>query len=261
MFNNQQKIAIFYRVGQHKEGWDEKLFIPQMDLLKKTGLYDACDQIHFSIFTKDEKKFLPYLPDKTKSIIYIDESWKKRGKFDMHQYNIWKFANENPEYKIFQFHTHGVGWLDDPHQWDKKQKFNDLLHFCNIELWEKCVELLNWYDCVGATSLDRGTYWEHNGNLINLYGPHFPGDFYWANALYIKKLDPDFLKRDDLRIKYGIPELFMGSGNPRMFWFHHLPLNPYMVDVEFSKDELIEKVNKEIEYINDQERRPYFFDF
>jgi hypothetical protein len=251
----KQKIAIFYVLGQYEEWWEDEFFIPQMDLLKRTGLYDACDFIDVAIINKGkEKKPLPYIPDKVKNITFMDPIKGKES--DEQKLKMWEFCNENPEYKVFHFHTNGIGYISDPDAKEKKDALNDLMNFCNVKLWKECVNLLNWYDCVGAHVLKNATYFGGD-KPINIYAPHFPGDFWWANASYISKLNPNFLSQD-VSYKYGLVELFIGSGNPKVFEFQYLPYNPYGVKVTFSEDELREKVKKELEIINDcNVRVPY----
>jgi hypothetical protein len=235
------KLAIFYIVEQLEDWWGTQFYTPQIQMLKDTGLYDKIDFIDISIV--GNKQPLPFVPDKIKSINYIKSI--KESEYDEFMMRIWEFSRKNPEYKILHFHSHGVSHKNSsPQLLENKFAWNDFMNYCNIELWEKCVELLNFYDCVGAETLKYATYYP-DGNLIDIYAPHFPGDFWWANTSYIAKLDPIFLSQKIIWKNY-LNELWIGTGNPRMYEFYHTGINFYNEKVKFNKQEILNKVNQEI---------------
>lgn len=253
---NSHKIAVFYLIGQFEDWWDTHFYIPQMNLLKDTGLYDNIDFIDISVV--GGKQPLPFIPDKIKSINYIQSIKEKENGLDDFAIGMWEFAKKNHDYKIFHFHSHGISYKNSSLDViEKKTAFSDFMNFCNIELWEECVNLLNWYDCVGAHVLKNATYYLESDKYINLYAPHFPGEYWWANATHISSLDPIFLTQK-VPWKNYLCEMWIGSNSPRMYEFQYLPYNPYMVKTTFSKEELREKVKKDLDIINDPNTRvPY----
>lgn len=81
-------------------------------------------------------------------------------------------------------------------------------HFC-IARWHDCVEKLREYDCVGV-------------NWTTVPAPHFSGNFWWANAEYIRKLPVPIHTKD--RYDY---EMWIGSLQPSAFSFHNSDVNHY----------------------------------
>ena len=92
----KQKIAIFYVLGQYEEWWEDEFFIPQMDLLKRTGLYDACDFIDVAIINKGKDlldKGNNILKKRTDKIVYVipyNTGYEKRlnEKYDEAKYYL-----------------------------------------------------------------------------------------------------------------------------------------------------------------------------
>ena len=103
-----------------------------------------------------------------------------------------------------------------------------------IGRWQECVSILDTYDTCGTLLRNRAVYGSGE-NYAEVNTTYYDGNFWWANANYIKKLDPKFLYRHD-----GIPwlrgksELWIGSQNPSAYCIHNIEYdNPY--DCDFGK--------------------------
>jgi hypothetical protein len=87
-------------------------------------------------------------------------------------------------------------------------------------MWEKCVELLEQYDCVGT---DWTTRHPNDNSVVD---PHYSGNFWWANSSYISRLDPNYLNERRHNSEYWI-----GTGNPKYFNFFSSNRNKYLFPV------------------------------
>jgi hypothetical protein len=86
------------------------------------------------------------------------------------------------------------------------------------------------YDTCGVQLSDKATYNTENGPLV-VECTYYDGNFWWANAEYIKRLDPKFLYRSDTPWLRGKSELWIGSGEPRAANLFTLEgENPYFID-------------------------------
>ena len=118
----------------------------------------------------------------------------------------------HPDWKVLYIHSKGVSKygaiLEHP-----VNLWRNYLEYFVIEKWRKCVKYLDDYDCVG-------TEWQNQSFLANeiLEIPHYSGNFWWANASYINKLNPNSLWNQ----RYGrfFDELWIGTGNPNKFNFY-----------------------------------------
>lgn len=83
-----------------------------------------------------------------------------------------------------------------------------------IEQWRDRVDELLWHDALTWNWLPVGTYelWAQNTRVID--APMATGNFWWANAGYLRKLPvlPDTLTEEN-RIE---AEVWLGTGNPRV---------------------------------------------
>jgi glycosyltransferase involved in cell wall biosynthesis/predicted O-methyltransferase YrrM len=240
------KIAIFYHIYQENH-WAE-LFERQIIALQQSGLYDAANHIHFGI---NGDKPLPFDLIKVKSI-------KRNIKTDTEAdtlLDLYKFALQNPNYKILYMHTKGAGWSVEKIKKDTHYEvIKDILHvnvnhwanylgYFNINRWKDCVSLLNEYDCVG-------TEWEKEANLGNhaITIPHYSGNFWWANSEYISQLDPGFLYENNPWKRHQ-PEFWIGTRNPHYFNYYTSGKNKYLKPVEASEYENL-PIRKQVNVMN-----------
>ena len=143
------------------------------------------DYIHFGVNGNQELFNVP-----EKAIIKRNTYWKEETETLM---SLKDFASENSDYKIFYLHTKGAskGTLNS-------QSYRLMMEYFVIDKWKECVEYLNEYDCAGQTWIVNGdTVWsngEVTPNTKNI--GHFSGNFWWANASYINRLDNSYLESD-----------------------------------------------------------------
>lgn len=190
------KIAIFYHTFQNEIS--AFIYQQQINRLYVTGLLNAADHVHIGVNGNNE---LFNVPSKAK-VVY-NQNQKEETETLM---ALKDFAYENPDYKILYFHTKGAskGTLI-ANAWRLMME-----HFV-IDKWEKCVEMLDEYDCVGANLNSVGvTLWPDGKVTEPTPGTYnYTGNFWWANAKHIQTLNHKFLISN-----YRIDrELWIGS-NP-----------------------------------------------
>jgi hypothetical protein len=212
-----KNIAVFYLIGQFESWWDTDFYLPQIELLKKSGLYENIDFI--DIFVAGGKSALPVIPDRIRNISYCSVPLKEESQA---MQAIWDFASNNPGYKILFFHSEGVTHL---HRTTKENKlaWRRHLEYCNIELWSTCIELLNFYDCLGADYIHQCTF--SNGETV-IRAPHYPGFFWWANSNYIRRLNRNYFNQNVSWSRY-LAELWIGSEEPRYYCMNKVDHNFY----------------------------------
>jgi hypothetical protein len=190
------KIAIFYHIAQI--GLGAFVYQQQIHRLYTSGLMEEADYIHFGI-NGDQELF--NVPDKT--IVKRNNNWKEETETLI---DLKNFAYENPDHKILYFHTKGVSKSTlIANAWRL------MMEYFVIDKWEKCVTMLNEYDCVGSNLNSVGeTIWSDGTSTKPVKGTYnFTGNFWWANSKHIQTLDHKFLTSN-----YRIDrELWIGS-NP-----------------------------------------------
>jgi glycosyltransferase involved in cell wall biosynthesis len=196
------KIAIFYHLYQYGD-W-EKIFEEQIIRLQKSGLYDAADYIHIGVNGSYRMPF-----DLTKVNVV-----KRNKRTDLESdtlKDLWDFCQKNPDYKVFYFHAKGV--TRDNSFIEEVKLWREYLEFFNVDCWKTCTDYLNEYDCVG-------TEWQNFSHLgaVTRESPHYAGNFWWANASYINRLNADELYSQEIGRFFD--ELWIGTGKPKYFNFY-----------------------------------------
>ncbi len=226
------KLAIFYHIGQ--VGIWTPIYQSQLHRLYASGLIKEADHIHFGVNGDQELFNVP-----ENKFIRRNTNWKEETETLI---SLKNFAQENPDYKILYLHTKGAskGTVES-------QSWRMMMEYFVIDRWKECVEYLNTYDCVGQTWLILGdTIWE-NGiitpNTDNV--GHYPGNFWWANASYINRLDDKYLESN-----YRLDrEFWIGSG------VNYNPKSLYSLKKDFSDDlhggkiDLVDYYFREEDYI------------
>jgi hypothetical protein len=119
-----------------------------------------------------------------------------------------EIASQTHRGKVLYFHTKGVTMPEDP----GRQKHRWLMQHFVLRQWRDCVRDLDDHDVAGV-------YWRSDLPQI----PHFTGNFWWANAEFLRGL-PDireypkqFRLADHLRIHHPrcAAEFWLGSGPVR----------------------------------------------
>jgi hypothetical protein len=163
--------------------WSD-VFSSLLERIKKSGLYDAVDEIRLGILGDI-------------NLVVADPKLKIRGKStDLSQYetftlNILRNDSLFEDFEVLYLHTKGVrkpGNLINIGSWT-----NYLSHF-NIDRWKECCKLLENNFTVGV-------------NLLSEPTPHYSGNFWWSRASYIQTLKPC------VQDHFYAPEFWIGSGN------------------------------------------------
>jgi hypothetical protein len=243
------KIAVFYMIGQFDNPkWKEDFFEDQMNLLYKSGLYNEIE--HIDIFIKSNKntKDMEYfdllnLPDKTNNLTYLGnfEEEKPTNRKMYRAYGqimqrMWLFSQANPEYKLLFFHSLGISHTD-PNIVLNKYKWRRYMEKLLIENWRQSVDLLDFYDCVGTEYIEEAAF---DNYRIQFKAPHYQAYFWWANANYIKNLNPTYFYQDVEWQPY-LSEFWIGSGNPKAYNYYNTNLNQYFHEVNPPFDEIIQQ--------------------
>jgi len=210
------KIKIYIHAMDLPTG--KEILTNQVELLEKTGLFDAANEIvvscHFNI---DNFQWLKSRWSKESKVKYIefDDSYRNWYEHTTIQ-EIQEDAHSTEEdYYILYIHPKGISHPPGGHQnWRK------YMEYWNIEKWKICVEKLDeGYETAGASYL--------YGNPTEFYA----GNTYWAKASYIRRckrlLTPpevDFKPQFDTEPhhRYDV-EVWHGSGKPKFFEMHPGP--------------------------------------
>lgn len=255
----KDKIAIFYVIAQIGNWWKDEFYTKQIDRLVSSGLYDQIEFIDIMVGGGYEP--LPHLPSKVRDVMYLQPKILNVNKFYKH---IWEFCNLNPDYKILFFHSLGISYETHP-QVKYKLSFKDYLEYFSLDNWEKCTELLNFYDCVGNEYNEEAVFYpegfndsligvdeslpEYKNKIKRFYSPHFQGGFWWANSNYIKQLDPNFLNQD-VYYKNYLNELWVCSKPHKAYSFYDSGLNYYVYDLNFSREDIILNTQNHLNHLN-----------
>lgn len=223
-------IAIFYHVLQkksiHATKW-EQIFCDQFNRLKDSMLYDAAKYVQINICGSET------LPLSDNKLIVKHNAITDCEAETLT--DLWLFANYNPDYAIFYFHTKGVSFLDsnDVNVLGNLTSWRKYMEYFNIDLWMNNVNLLDEYDCCGTELVEYacigGREWT---------APHYSGNFWWTNASYIKKLDPRYIHNREPNWWRWASEFWIGTENPKMY-------NYYTSPGKYGKDKYFDRVTKQ----------------
>ena len=219
------KIAVFYHFYQ-QNSWKD-LYNEQINSLINSGIYDKCDFIHIGINGDQE---LPFILDKMR----INYNENKILEADTLK-SLYDFCNENPDYKILYFHSKGITYTEDNYLSTTTNSWRKYLEYYVINKWEECVEDLNEYDCVGTEWINESRLWNSNLNdYSNEINPHYSGNFWWANAEYLKNLDLNYIYNDEKDWARWKSEFWIGTKNPKYKSYHNS--NKPLYDFNYTPD-------------------------
>jgi hypothetical protein len=190
----------------------------QLDLIRKSGLYDRVDQIE--LCTLGDGEF-----EDDGKIKWVNQGTNIR----LHEFPTLNRLYENATDGLsFYIHLKGVSKTKQ-HWLDKSKFYNDFaglydlkalqrherlwrkyMEYFAIEQHQECINLLREYDICGV-------HWREKPY------PHYSGNFWWAKDDYIRRLvRPDeFLKendtyRDIMGSNRALAEFWIGSGDPKV---------------------------------------------
>ena len=229
------KLAVFYMIGQYGEQdqW-KSMYYNQLNALGQSGLYTNIQFI--DIFVKGTTPIpAEELPGKVNNVTYLGDLEEERPTnsklyraYNQIMQRMWTFSNANPDYKVLFFHSIGISHVV-PNIVRRSSLFREYMETFLIKYWEDCVSILNHYDCVGTEYIPYAVFGPNQE--YNLNAPHYQGFFWWANASYLKRLDPCYFYQEVPWQPY-LCELWIGSGNPKAYNFHNTWQNRYYHDLE-----------------------------
>lgn len=177
------KIAIFYHIGQI--GLGAFVYQQQIHRLYASGLIKNADYIHFGVNGNQDLFNVP-----EKAIVKRNTNWKEETETLI---SLRDFCKENPDYKVLYFHTKGVSKNNL-----QTNAWRLYMEYFVIDRWKECVNYLNEYDCCGTDHYLTGPTTWSDGSISypKEKTSFFAGNFWWANASYINKLDDKYLNSD-----------------------------------------------------------------
>lgn len=105
---------------------------------------------------------------------------------------MYFFATLNPDYKLLYIHTKGISRSKSEETANPVRSWVNYMLYGLVNHYEDCLRLLQVYDSMGCNELSE---FSHDNP------PHYSGNFWWANASYMrtlpvykmmKKWDPEF---------------------------------------------------------------------
>jgi hypothetical protein len=191
-----KKIAAFYHVYQDND-W-MSLFEEQFGLLKSSGLFDIADHVHVGV----NGVMLPEI-----SGVHAEINQNQHMEESDTLKSLLAYANEN-DANILYMHTKGIS-RPSPEMTDWRRLME---YFC-VEKWRECVDLLDDHGAVGCNYLDHCMYG---------FFPHFSGNFWWATAEHVRRLDHSYLDAFGNYDSRFMREFWIGSaGQEHLHELHH----------------------------------------
>lgn len=206
------KIKLFYHVHDLPGAFE--LMSEQLTNISEQGLLDEANEVHICT-NGNEANFAP-----------AREAMAEFGNVHFHHVsdrpNLWEYPTldfmkthcdqSDDEFYVCYLHLKGLSRPGDTTATDWRK----FMEYYTIERWQDCVDELNRnFDTVGP-------------NFIEKPWPHYSGNFWWAKASYIRKLEK--LPHPDT-LQWGTPskyteavydvgnfrydhEAWIGTGNP-----------------------------------------------
>lgn len=207
----QEKIIGYIHICQ-VEGW-KRSYDLIFDSVKKSGLYDATEEIRIGI-VNDTGKVIPdeRFNDEKINIIYV-------GRCRQYERPTLLHMREQSEYescKYWYMHTKGIRHFGKSNERNIINWINLLLYWV-VSKWKGAVNVLDTHDTYGCLYIARGQF-----------EPHYSGNFWWATSKYVKTLSRTIDK------EYISPETYILTRKPKYFnaytnkflCLYYLEINP-----------------------------------
>lgn len=179
------------------------IYQQQIHRLYTSGLIKEASHIHFGV-NGDQELF--NVPDKA-----IIKRNKNLGDETDTLISLRDFCKENPDYKVFYFHTKGASKSDL-----QTSAWRLYMEYYTIDKWKECVEYLNEYDCCGTDCYEtKKMFLDEFIQQQEFNSYFFSGNFWWANASYVNTLSGEYLNTNLPRLT---KELWIGQSencNPK----------------------------------------------
>lgn len=218
---SKNTIDMDIKIFSHVMDWqnDTSITLEQTELLEKTGLLDAAQEVNIMVHFKMD------------SFEWLRERWKYRNNVRFHvfgeEYRTWceattmhyiqEFAHHaDREYYVLYMSNKGV--THPPNDGTNQTEWRHYMQYWNVEKWRECVAHLDeGYDTCGASFLAH-----------EQYSPFYAGNFFWARTSYLRRCKR--LKtpaENNFQPQMGHPyhhrydlEYWHGSGNPKWYDMH-----------------------------------------
>lgn len=205
------KIAIFYHLYQ-VNNW-RNILDEQINKVCSSSLYSAIDLFHIGINGNED---LPYSLPKIKT----KQNNLQNSEADT-LYSLWEYATSNPEAKILYFYNKGVTHFNHDARFYNTNSWRLYLEYFNIIKWKECIHKLKLYDTVGTEFVTESNYWDSKHNWRQESNWHYSGNFWWANASYVKNLDPYYVYSDAENNIRNRCEFWLGTNKPNYYNFYN----------------------------------------
>lgn len=186
------KDIIIFHHSYLVNNWLE-IITEQLDLLKKSNLYENAEQIHFCCYSEIKENIIQFFSlikefDDQKKCTIVIEPYNDNERLTLTY--MQSFCKNSSEKKVLYFHTKGVtSYLNYGEENFKNiRSWRKIMEYYVIENWQKCAELTINHDVIG---IFYGKNYVHNGLL-----PFFSGNFWWSKVSHINKT-PDMRDRDN----------------------------------------------------------------
>ena len=186
-----ERYVIYHLYQAHH--W-EQIFSEQMGLLMLSGLFDHAKVI----VSVNGSSPLPEGPYK---VVYRDDGFSEKPSLLMARH----YAESFPSSQILYFHSKGIS-----HPTKNQDDWRMMMQHFILMNWRQACSLLNDYDVVGV-------------NWRSFPVEHSSGNYWWANASHLLKLDPAFLNDHDRMSQ----EFWIGSIPGKVHNMHETGLDHY----------------------------------
>ena len=188
-----KNILIFHH-SYLVNNWSE-IIDDQLQLLKKSELYQHAEQIHFCCYSEINENIIDFLNivkefDTDNKCTVVIEPYNDSEKLTL--LYVQSICKNSTEKNVLYFHTKGVtSYLRYGEECIKNiYSWRKAMEYFLLEKWKECTPLLNIHDVV---SVFYGN-WEHN--ITKDVRQYFSGNFWWSKVSHINKT-PDMRNRDN----------------------------------------------------------------
>jgi hypothetical protein len=199
-FKQYIPIHIFIHICCIGDNWKD-IFNEQIELIKKSGLYNITIKIHLGILgninnIKDEIFY-----DEKFEIEYID---KKINIYEINTINsIKNFCENNREDEIYILYIHTKGVRKAGNE-EVIKSWRNMMQYFLIEKYIECIKNLHKYDTLGCNIVNEHCVNNDYSSINKNHNYHYSGNFWWSKKTYINKLCylPVDLTKNSINTRY-----------------------------------------------------------
>jgi hypothetical protein len=177
-------IHIFIHICCIGDNWKD-IFIEQIELIKKTGLYNITTKIHLGILGNINNINDKIFNDIKFDIEYID---KKIIIYEINTINsIKNFCENNKEDEIYILYIHTKGVRKAGNE-EVIKSWRNMMQYFLIEKYIDCIKNLHIYDTLGCNIVNEHCVKNDDSSINKNHNYHYSGNFWWSKKTYINKL-------------------------------------------------------------------------